>query len=116
MSAGVSTVVYPVRDLAAAKAVFGALLGEPLVDEAYYVGWKADGQDIGLDPNGHAQGLTGPVPYWTVDDIESTTKTLVDAGATVRQPAKDVGGGKLVAVLADADGNPIGVIQPGTWG
>jgi predicted enzyme related to lactoylglutathione lyase len=116
MSAGVSTVVYPVRDLAAAKAIFGALLGEPIMDEPYYVGWRADGQDIGLDPHGHEQGLTGPVGYWTVDDIEATTKTLVEAGATVRQPAKDVGGGKLVAVLTDSDGNPVGLIQPGAWG
>jgi RND superfamily putative drug exporter len=34
----------------------------------------------GLDPHGHDQGLTGPVPYWTVDDINEQLRRLVSAG------------------------------------
>ena len=108
----VNTLIYPVADLAAAKQVFTTLLGtEPHTDESYYVGYSVDGQEIALDPNGHRKGLTGGTPYWSVDDLEATLASLVEAGATVAQKATDVGGGRTVAVLADADGNMIGLMQ-----
>jgi hypothetical protein len=28
-----------------------------------------EGQNVGLDPNGHSKGMTGPVGYRHVDDI-----------------------------------------------
>jgi predicted enzyme related to lactoylglutathione lyase len=112
MNEGVKTIIYPVADLAAAKALFTALLGaEPDSDAPYYVGWKVAGQDIGLDPNGHRTGMTGPLAYYQVDDIAGSLKALVDAGATVKQEPKDVGGGKLIASVTDKDGNPIGLTQ-----
>jgi predicted enzyme related to lactoylglutathione lyase len=104
--------IYPVHDLDAAKALFTTLLGvEPYQDEAYYVGFRVGEQEFGLNPHGHAQGMTGPVGYFIVDDIRSSVDSLVGLGATVTQDATDVGGGKLIAVLADADGNPIGLTQ-----
>lgn len=113
MTEGMKTIVYPVKDLATAKALYGALLGvQPTMDEPYYVGYDVDGQDVGLDPNGHRQGMTGPVTYWHVDDIEARVQTLVDAGASVQHEVKDVGGGKLIALVTDADGNVIGLVQP----
>jgi hypothetical protein len=58
---GIKTFIYPVTDLARAKALYSKLLGvEPYMDEAYYVGFSVAGQDIGLDPHGHSQGMTGP--------------------------------------------------------
>ena len=43
------TVIYPVSDLAKAKEVFTPLVGaQPYVDEVYYVGYQADGDDRGL--------------------------------------------------------------------
>jgi predicted enzyme related to lactoylglutathione lyase len=106
------TVIYPVKDLEAAKAVFGSLLGaEPVMDQPYYVQFSAGGLDVGLDPNGHRQGMTGPVYYWNVEDITARLHDLVVAGAKEVQPVKDVGGGMLVAVLSDADGNHIGLRQ-----
>ncbi|MET7684633.1 VOC family protein [Streptomyces sp. NPDC005423] len=112
MTAGVNTIIYPVKDVTRAKALFSALLGvEPYADESYYVGFKAAGQDIGLDPNGHAKGMTGPVPYWTVTDLRGRLAALLDAGAELVQDAKDVGGGKLIAYVKDADGNFIGLGQ-----
>jgi predicted enzyme related to lactoylglutathione lyase len=113
MTEGVKTIIYPVTDLAKAKALYGTLAGvEPAMDEAYYVGFDVASQDIGLDPNGHRQGMTGPVAYWHVDDIETTLKALLDAGAQAKQEVRDVGGGKLIASVTDADGNVIGLIQP----
>ena len=111
MTTGTNTLVVPVHDLTAAKAVYGALLGEPHTDQPYYVGYRVGDQEVGLDPNGHAQGMTGPVSYWDVDDIEKTVSVLVDAGGTLRAPARDVGGGMRVATVTDADGNPIGLRQ-----
>ena len=113
MNEGVKTVIYPVRDLAKAKAVYNELLGvEPTMDESYYVGYRIADQDIGLDPRGHSKGMTGPVAYWNVDDIEASLQGLLDAGAEVLQKVQDVGGGKLIALVKDQDGNVIGLAQP----
>jgi hypothetical protein len=74
---GVKTIMYPVTDLEKAKTLFGKLLGvEAYLDESYYVGFNVEGQDIGLDPHGHSKGMTGPVAYWHVDDVEERLKTL----------------------------------------
>ncbi|GAA4062036.1 VOC family protein [Nonomuraea soli] len=108
----VETIIYPVSDLAKAKTVFGALVGaEPYMDEVYYVGYHVDGQDIGLDPNGHRQGMTGPVCYWHVQDIAASLQRLLTTGAVLRQDITDVGGGKLTALVTDADGNVVGLTQ-----
>ena len=109
---GIKTFIYPVKDIAQAKTLFSKLLGvEPYMDEAYYVGFRVRDQDIGLDPNGHKQGMTGPVGYFHVSDINNSLQSLLDAGAQVHQEVKDVGGGKLIATVKDADSNIIGLIQ-----
>jgi len=109
---GIRTVIYPVQDIARAKTLYSKLLGiEPLMDEAYYVGFKVGDQDIGLDPNGHKQGMTGPVGYYHVDDIKKSLQLLLEAGAQAQQGVRDVGGGKLIASVRDADSNVIGLIQ-----
>jgi len=116
MTEGVKTVLFPVRDLDAAKAVFQVLLGvDPIADAPYYVGWNIEGQDIGLVPNGHKAGMTGPTAYFVVDDINATHKAMIDAGAQPNEDIRDVGGGKLVATVKDPDGNVIGITQnPGS--
>lgn len=113
MTSGMQTVIYPVKDLDQAKRLYTALLGvEPSMDQPYYVGFEVNGQDVGLDPNGRSQGMTGPLGYWHVDDIAATLKQLRDAGAEEVQAVRDVGGGKLTATVKDADGNIVGLIQP----
>ena len=108
----IKTFIYPVRDVAQAKRLFSALLGvEPYMDGVYYVGYKVGDQEIGLDPNGHNAGMTGPVGYWHVDDIQKSLQQLLDAGAQTQQAVRDVGRGKLIATLTDTDGNVIGLIQ-----
>ena len=109
---GIKTVLHPVSDLAAAKAVYTALLGvEPQADAPYYVGYDAEGQHIGLVPGGGPQGMTSPVAYWHVADIEAKLAEVTAAGATVNEPAHDVGGGRLVATVTDPDGNVLGLLQ-----
>ena len=109
---GIKTVLVPVSDLAKAKEVYAALLGvPPQADESYYVGFEAAGQHIGLVPGGGPQGMTAPVAYWHVPDIEAKLAGLTAAGATVQKPARDVGGGRLVATVTDPDGNVLGLLQ-----
>jgi predicted enzyme related to lactoylglutathione lyase len=109
---GIKIVLHPVSDLAKAKAVYTALLGAPpQADAPYYVGYDVAGQHIGLVPGGGPQGLTSPVAFWQVPDIEAKLAELTAAGAIVKEAAHDVGGGRLVATVADPDGNVLGVLQ-----
>jgi predicted enzyme related to lactoylglutathione lyase len=109
---GIKTVLHPVGELAAARAVYTALLGvPPQHDSDHYVGFEAAGQHIGLVPGGGPQGMTSPVAYWHVADIEAKLSELTAAGATVKDPPRDVGGGRLVATVSDPDGNVLGLLQ-----
>ena len=112
MNLGIKTVLHPVADLEKAKAVYTALLGgPPQTDGTFYVGFDVAGQHIGLVPGGGPRGMTAPVTYWHVTDIEARLAEVTAAGATVREEAHDVGGGRLVATIADADGNVLGLLQ-----
>jgi predicted enzyme related to lactoylglutathione lyase len=109
---GIKTVLHPVSDLARAKPVYTALLGvAPQADAPYYVGFDAAGQHIGLVPGGGPQAMTSPVAFWHVKDIEAKLAEVVAAGATVKESAHDVGGGRLVATVTDPDGNVLGLLQ-----
>jgi len=109
---GIKTVLIPVSDLASAKRAYAALLGvSPQTDESYYVGFEAAGQHVGLLPGGGPQGMTSPVAYWHVADLEAKLAEVTAAGATVKEPPRDVGGGRLVATVTDPDGNVLGLLQ-----
>jgi predicted enzyme related to lactoylglutathione lyase len=109
---GIKTVLHPVSDLAKAKPVYAALLGiQPQADSDYYVGFDAAGQHIGLVPGGGPQGMTSPIAYWHVADIEAKLAEVTAAGAAVKETPHDVGGGRLVASFTDPDGNVLGLIQ-----
>jgi hypothetical protein len=112
MTKGIKTFIYPVKDLAKAKNPVqralgrGAPHGRGLLRRlrrrrpAHRFGspWPQPGDD-------------GPVGYWHVEDIKTSVKALLDAGAEAQQEIKDVGGGKLIASVKDADGNVIGLVQ-----
>ena len=109
---GIKVVLCPVSDLEQAKTLYTALLGAPpTADSEYYVGFESGGQHIGLLPGGGPQGLTSPTPFWQVADIEGKLAELAGAGATVTEAAHEVGGGRTVASVTDADGNVLGLLQ-----
>ena len=109
MNQGVKTIIYPVKDMARAKMQFRTLLGvEPYSDQPYYIGFKGGDQDIGLVPNSPEGGMTA---FYHVDDIKQSRQSLLAAGSQILREIKDVGGGRLVASVRDADGNIIGLIQ-----
>jgi predicted enzyme related to lactoylglutathione lyase len=110
----IKIVLHPVSDLERAKAVYTALLGAaPTADSEYYVGFDGPGQHIGLLPDGGPQGYTSPVAFWEVPDIEAKLAELTAAGATVKEPAHEVGGGRVVAAVTDPDGNVLGLVHDG---
>jgi predicted enzyme related to lactoylglutathione lyase len=114
MTDGLKIVLVPVKDLDAGKAFYSALLGvEPMQDAPYYVGYETAGIHLGLNPHGHEQGLTGPTGYWAVADLAATRDSLVAAGGSVLQDATEVGPGRTIATVADADGNVIGLSHDG---
>lgn len=106
MSATIRTVVVPVTDLAAATAVYTALLGAPHVDEPFYVGYDVGGFEVGLTPGADT---AGPVTYADVDDLDRARTDLLAAGATEQSAPRQVAPGVRVCVLADPDGNPVGL-------
>ena len=109
MAEGTSLLVYPVKDVAAAKDLFSTLLGtEPYVDSPHYVGFRTGAQEIGLDPRGDSNG---PIAYWETDDIAARLSELIDAGWQSRGEPKNVGGGLLVASVVDPNGNVVGLRQ-----
>jgi len=108
-TAGVKTVLFPVKDMERAKALFRALMGDPQQDSPYYVGYEIDGQNIGITPSADRKGAAGPVCYWQVDDIRASLQALLDAGAELVQDVRHVGGGREIASVKDAEGNEIGL-------
>jgi predicted enzyme related to lactoylglutathione lyase len=109
MNQGIKTVIYPVKDITQAKTLFTKFLEvEPYADQPYYVGFRINGQDIGLVPDSPEAGTTA---FYHVDDIKQSLQVLLDAGAEIIQNIKNVGGERLIASVKDKDGNIIGLIQ-----
>jgi predicted enzyme related to lactoylglutathione lyase len=106
MSPTISSLVVPVSDLDAAKSVYGALLGTPHTDTPYYVGYALGSFEVSLAPG---QDAGGPVAYVDVDDLDGARETLLAAGATEKAAPRQVAPEARVCVLADGDGNPIGL-------
>jgi len=106
MANNIPLIVYPAKDLEKAKKFYNTFLGtEPYVDGEYYVGYKLDNLEFGLDPNG-----TSVVSYIHVDDIEASLTALKEVGAQVVKESSDVGGGLLIAQV-DIDGSVLGLRQ-----
>ncbi|MCU1676386.1 MAG: hypothetical protein JWM93_1144 [Frankiales bacterium] len=107
---GLRTVIYPVTDLAAAKAWWASLLGQaPYFDQPFYVGFEVGGYELGLLPD--ADPADGALTYWGVDDAAAAVEEAVAAGATVHAPAADVGDGIVTATVRTPDGSILGLIH-----
>ena len=106
MNGTIRSMVIPVSDLEAAKAVYTPLLGAPHTDQPYYVGYDSNGFEVSLNPVG---GDGGPVAFIDVDDLDAARETLLAAGARELDAPRQVAPGARICVLADADGNPIGL-------
>jgi predicted enzyme related to lactoylglutathione lyase len=111
MLLGLRTVIYPVSDLAAAKAWYASLVGHgPYFDQAFYVGFEVGGFELGLLPDGDAS-TSGPQPLWGVADASAALARAVELGAKLLDPVQDVGDGIRVCAVRDPFGNRVGFIE-----
>jgi predicted enzyme related to lactoylglutathione lyase len=111
---GLRTAIYPVDDLARAKAWYAELLGtEPYFDEPFYVGFNIGGFELGLNPDlsKAKPGPGGAVAYWGVLDAEAAFARALGHGAGEHEPPQEVGGGIKVATISDPFGNLLGIIE-----
>lgn len=107
---GMRTTVYPVADLAKAKAWYAQVFSkEPYFDQPFYVGFEIGGFELGLVPDG-TPGTAGATVYWGVDDIDAETARIVALGATLPTAIQDVGDAIRVVDLHDPFGNLLGLI------
>ncbi|MEU8588274.1 glyoxalase [Streptomyces sp. NPDC048664] len=106
---GLRTVIYPARDLDAAKLWWNSVLGyEPYFDEPFYVGYDVSGYELALDPDGDPE--EGPIVYWGVADVSEAEDQLLAAGCQSHSPCREVGGGIEVAVVRNPSGDLVGLI------
>ena len=113
MFLGLRTVVYRVRDLAAAKEWYTNAFGvQPYFDEPFYVGFEIGGYELGLHPyEGELTIGNNEIAYWGVPDVAAAHNHMLERGAMPRDPIQDVGEAIKVAAVADPFGNIIGLIQ-----
>lgn len=111
MILGLRTAIYPTPDLARGKEWYRRVLGlDPYFDEPFYVGFSVGGFELGLVPDG-TPGAAGVQALWGVPDAAAELARLIDLGAEVHEPVKDVGGGIRVGSVRDPFGNVFGVIE-----
>jgi predicted enzyme related to lactoylglutathione lyase len=113
MFQGLRTVIYHVDDLQKAKEWYSKVLGiKPYFDEPFYVGFNVGGFELGLDPD--VEGISkgnNVVAYWGVKDAKAAYQRVQGLGAKKHEDPREVGGGIVVATLADPFGNIFGVIE-----
>jgi predicted enzyme related to lactoylglutathione lyase len=111
MLLGLRTAIYPVSDLAKAKAWYSSVVGaQPYFDQPFYVGFEVGGFELGLVPDGES-GSHGPQPLWGVADASAAKEKLLSLGAMPLDDVQDVGGGIRVGAVRDPFGNRLGFIE-----
>lgn len=107
--AGLRTLIYPVRDLDAAKQWWSGLLGiDPYFDQPFYVGFEIAGYELGLLPD--SDPADGALVYWCVDDVAGAVEAAVSKGAAVHTPASEVGDDIVTATVRTPGGEILGFI------
>jgi predicted enzyme related to lactoylglutathione lyase len=107
------TVIYKVKDLAAAKEWYSKITGvQPYFDQPFYVGFDINGCELGLDPDlTNTSAGNQAVSYWAVDSIDESLARLAEAKAVIIQPKTNVGDPIHVAIVEDPFGNRLGIIE-----
>ena len=111
MFKGLRTVIYPVTDMARAKAWYSEVLEcTPYFDEPYYAGFAVGGFELGLIPDG-VPSADGTMAYWGVPDAAAELERLAVLQVAIHEELKEVGAGIKVASIRDPFGNVIGIIE-----
>lgn len=104
----------PVTDLARASGFYSSLFGWQIAEVPGFEGypmWQAPNKISGggLAPRG--EGFTQPRSYVEVDSIDDTIAVATAAGATVLAEKTPISDTSWWAVIADVDGNAIGLYE-----
>lgn len=64
MTEGVTPIISSISDLAKARTLYREPIGgPPSIDEVFSTGFTVAGQEIGLHPHRHVQGMTCRPPF-----------------------------------------------------
>lgn len=109
---GLRTHALVADDPAAVRDWYTQLLGHaPYFDEPFYVGFDVAGYELGIVPRGGVQSDFSATAYWASADVAADVARAVSMGATVVEPARDVGEDIVVGAVRDPFGNTFGFIE-----
>ena len=111
---GLRTAKYSAPDIAAAKAWYSKVLeSKPYFDEPFYVGFNVGGFELGITPEADApkERPEAGIAYWGVADCAAAHARLLALGARELGKVQEVGEGIKVSLVADPEGNAIGIIE-----
>ena len=109
----------PVSDMEAAKGFYSKLFGWQISEIPGYEGypmWRAPNQISGGGLAPRDEEFAQPRSYVEVDSIDQTIATAKDAGGTVLMEKAPISPTSWWAVIADPDGNVIGLYEGTTEG
>jgi predicted enzyme related to lactoylglutathione lyase len=110
----------PVRDLAKSAGYYSAMLGRPLDQQVFggipHAMFAASGDHavtgaLIQDPK-REPGASGVTIYLDVDAVQPAVDRAVQAGGKLVQPFTDLGPHGTIALVADRDGNVVGLHTP----
>ncbi|PRY13610.1 VOC family protein [Kineococcus rhizosphaerae] len=111
----VSTVFLFVADLPGAVRWYTDRLGDPPVEEIPQLAVFDTGAGRLVlhveDEFNTGAGVSGPVAYWDVADVDAVTAAWVAHGALAHRGPKTVFGGQRLCQLLDPFGNLVGIRQ-----
>ena len=109
----------PVSDLGAATAFYSGLFGWQIAEMPGFEGypmWQAPNGISGGGLAPRSDGFTQPRSYVEVDSIDDALRRAVELGATVVMEKSPIDETSSWAVLADPDGNHVGLYEGTTGG
>jgi predicted enzyme related to lactoylglutathione lyase len=104
----------PVADMEKAKQFYSSLFGWQIAEVPGYEGypmWQAPNKISGGGLAPREDGFTQPRSYVEVDSIDETVAAATAAGATVLMEKSPISETSWWAVIADPDGNAIGLYE-----
>ncbi|MDT0181688.1 VOC family protein [Microbacterium sp. ARD31] len=104
----------PVADMEKAKQFYSSLFGWQIAEVPGYEGypmWQAPNKISGGGLAPREDGFTQPRSYVEVDSIDETVAAATAAGATVLMEKSPISESSWWAVIADPDGNAIGLYE-----
>ena len=104
----------PVSDFEKAKTFYSRLFGWEIAEVPGFEGypmWQAPNKISGGGLAPREDGFTQPRSYVEVDSIDDTVAAARDAGATVLMEKSEISPTSWWAVIADPDGNTIGLYE-----